>query len=201
MSPRRTALLGLVVAALASCSNAKQVAQPGPTFPPAPTHSELLTKADLDPCPPTSTRSVDGGLPDVTLACLGGGPAVHLAGLSGKPAVVNIWGAWCVPCQKEARYFAAVYDDMKADVQFLGVDTEDRPDNALSFAAHVSPPMRYPSVIDDDRKVLIELHGPIGVPSTVFVAADGTVVHQATQTYASAAQLRADIKRYLGVGA
>jgi hypothetical protein len=85
-------------------------------------------------------------------------------------------------------------------VRFLGVDTADDPDSALDFAAHVSPRMRYPSVVDDDKRVLLGLHGFIAVPSTVFVDADGTVVKQVPKAYDGVAQLRADIAQYLGVG-
>jgi hypothetical protein len=63
----------------------------------------------------------------------------------------------------------------------------------------VSPPMRYPSVVDDAKKVLVDLHGPVAVPSTVFVDASGKVVRQVSSAYSSVAQLRADISHYLGV--
>ena len=59
--------------------------------------------------------------------------------------------------------------------------------------------MRYPSVIDNDKAVLLGLHGTVGVPSTVFVDADGKVVRQVSAPYRSAEALRADITRYLGV--
>ena len=59
--------------------------------------------------------------------------------------------------------------------------------------------MRYPSVVDEQKKVLIGLDLISAVPSTVFVDASGRVVHKAAVAYGSAAQLRADIARYLGV--
>lgn len=188
-----------LVAALASCSGSSGTAGPEPSFSPNPKHSELVARAHLDPCPPSQSTSVAGGLPDVTLPCLGDGPSVHLSGLVGKPLVVNIWGSWCGPCQAETRYLAQVYDAVKGEVRFLGVDDEDDPDSALDFAPHVTPPMRYPSVVDDDKKVLLGLHGPVAVPSTVFVDAAGKVVHQVSAAYTSAAQLQADISHYLGV--
>jgi cytochrome c biogenesis protein CcmG, thiol:disulfide interchange protein DsbE len=173
---------------------------PAPSFSPNPKHSQLVAAADLDRCPPSQSTSVPGGLPDLTLQCLGAGPAVHLAGLTGKPLVLNIWATWCGPCKAETQYLSTVYDELKARVRFLGVDTEEAShDGALAFAPHVRPPMRYPSVIDDDKKVLIDLHGPIAVPSTVFVDAAGKVVHRTSEPYRSAASLRADITRYLGV--
>lgn len=194
-------LLGAVAltALLAACSGTSASTGPEPNFSPNPTHAQLVAKAHLDPCPPSATTSVDGGLPDLTLPCLGTGPPVHLSGLVGKPLVLNIWGTWCGPCKAETRYLSQVYDELKARVRFLGVDDEDQPGSALDFAPHVDPPMRYPSVVDDDKKLLIALHGPVAVPSTVFVDANGKIVQRVSSPYSSAAQLRADIARYLGV--
>jgi cytochrome c biogenesis protein CcmG, thiol:disulfide interchange protein DsbE len=196
----RLAGLAFVGVLLAGCTGSSGRVTPSPSFSPNPKHNQLVTTAGLDPCPPSESTSVPGGLPDLTLSCLGRGPDVHLAGLVGKPVVLNIWGTWCGPCQAETRYLSSVYDELKPRVRFLGVDTEEsNPDSALAFAPHVRPPMRYPSVIDNDKAVLLGLHGPVGVPSTVFVDADGKVVRQVSAPYRSADALRADITRYLGV--
>lgn len=192
--------VAIVSVLIAACSGSSGAPSPSPSFSPNPKHSQLVAAAKLDPCPPSQRSSVPGGLPDLTLRCLGAGPSVHLAGLVGKPLVLNIWGTWCGPCQAETRYLSSVYDQLKRRVRFLGVDTEESsPDSALAFAPHVRPPMRYPSVIDNDKAVLIGLHGAIAVPSTVFVDSEGRVVHRVFAPYRSAAALRADISRYLGV--
>lgn len=196
-------LTGLAIAAavLTGCTGGSSGgAFPAPSFSPNPKHSQLVAAARLDECPPSQAASVSGGLPDITLPCLGAGPPVHLAGLVGKPLVLNIWATWCGPCKAETRYLSTEYDALKARVRFLGVDTEEAShDSALAFAPHVRPPMRYPSVIDDNKQVLIDLHGPIAVPSTVFVDATGKVVHRTSAPYTSVSSLRADIARYLGV--
>jgi len=162
-------------------------------------HLRLVKRAHLDPCPSSSPTTVDGGLPDVTLGCLGNGPEVHLAGLTGMPTVVNVWGSWCIPCQKEAAALSSVYDALHKKVRFLGVDTEDSVNSALDFGTHVTPPTRYPSVVDPDRKVLLGLAKSIGPPETAFVNAAGVVVHVHTGPYDDAAELRADIASYLQV--
>jgi cytochrome c biogenesis protein CcmG, thiol:disulfide interchange protein DsbE len=193
---------GLVLAAamVAGCTGSSGGDFAAPSFSPNPKHSQLVAAADLDKCPPSQPTSVSGGLPALTLRCLGAGPAVHLAGLAGKPLVLNIWGTWCGPCIAETRYLSTVYDELRPRVRFLGVDTDEASyDAGLSFAPHVRPPMRYPSVLDFDKKVLLDLHGPVGVPQTVFVNADGEVVQRISAPYRSAAALRADIARYLGV--
>lgn len=124
---------------------------------------------------------------------------MHLAGLTGTPTVVNVWGSWCGPCQEEAAVLSSVYDADRGKVRFLGVDTEDDADSALDFGAHVKPPVRYPSVVDPDRKVLLGLARAPGPPETAFVDAHGVVVHVHTGPYTDAAALRADLATYLHI--
>jgi cytochrome c biogenesis protein CcmG/thiol:disulfide interchange protein DsbE len=195
---RVVATLALLAGVLAGCSSGHP-SEVSFTPPPGPSHAALVARAHLDPCPPSSAGSADRALPDVTLPCLGDGPAVRLAGLRGTPTVLNVWGSWCGPCQTEAPYFASAYDALKGRVRVLGVDTVDSTDSALDFAPHVTPPMRYPSVVDGSKKVLIGLRLPSAVPTTVFVDAGGHVVKIRPGPYRSEASLRADIARYLGV--
>ena len=160
----------------------------------------LIVKAHLRPCPTSSTTAVSGSLPNVTLACLGNGPAVHMAGLTGTPTVVNIWGSWCEPCQAEERYLSAAFDKAHGKVRFLGVDTVDQAASALDFDAHVTPPVRFPSVFDPDKKVLLGLHFP-GPPETLYVDSAGKIVHINRVPYRSTAAVTADIATYLHVAA
>ncbi|HWC36141.1 MAG TPA: TlpA disulfide reductase family protein [Mycobacteriales bacterium] len=162
-------------------------------------HARLVAKAHLAPCPESGSASASGGLPDVTLDCLGSGPAVHVSGLTGMPTVVNVWGSWCVPCQEEASVLSSVYDADRGKVRFLGVDTADDANSALDFGTHVKPPVRYPSVLDPDKKVLLGLAKAPGPPETAFLDISGAVVHVHIGPYSSAAALRADLATYLQV--
>lgn len=200
MRGRVVAVLVAGCAVLAGCSggSSKSAAGPGPSASSSSDRAAQLKLAKLSPCPSSSRTSVSGGLPDLTFACLGHGPAVNLAGLTGTPTVVNIWGSWCGPCQREAGYLSAVALADKGKVRFLGVDTEDDPGSALNFDWHVTPPVHYPSVLDPDRKLLVDLHFH-GPPATVFVTAAGKVAHINGGAYASAAQLRSDLSTYLHV--
>jgi len=195
---RVTCLLVVAIALLAGCSSSAPSSF-RPDFPKPPSYEQLVAKAGLDPCPASAATHPRKSLPDLTLPCLGHGPAVHLSGLTGTPTVVNIWGSWCGPCQAETRYLSSVYDAAKGKVRFLGVDTEDDPKSALDFAPHVSPPMRYPQVVDKDKKLLIGLNLPSAVPTTVFVDASGRVVHITHAPYRNTTSLRTDIQHYLGV--
>lgn len=190
-------LLAVIAVALLAAGCTTQVSVAGsPPVRQGPSHAALVRAAGLAPCPASS--AADGTLPDVTLPCLGNGPAVRLAGLTGQPTVVNVWGSWCIPCQQEARYFASAYDADRGRVRFLGVDTEDSVDSALSFAAHVKPAMHYPSVVDQQKKVLLALHFA-GPPVTAFVDSAGKIVHVTPGQYSRTAALQHDIATYLHV--
>jgi thiol-disulfide isomerase/thioredoxin len=197
MTRVRLIVVALTVAVAVGCST-HTVITPGPGG--GPTHAQLVAAARLRPCPQSSAGAVVGGLPDVTLPCLGHGPAVHLAGLAGHLQVVNLWGSWCEPCQAEEKYLSAAYLALHRKVQFLGIDTVDDADSALDFDAHVSPPVRFPSVSDPDRKVLTALHFP-GPPETLFLDRSGRIVHTNRVPYTSTRQVEADISTYLHVAA
>jgi cytochrome c biogenesis protein CcmG, thiol:disulfide interchange protein DsbE len=190
---RRWLIVGLLVA---TCGCSSSHAAVNPARGGGSALAALITRAQLRPCPSSSTSAVANGLPNVTLSCLGHGPAVHMAGLTGRPTVVNIWGSWCEPCQAEESFLSAAYDKTHGRVRFLGVDTVDQADSALDFDAHVSPPVHFPSVFDPDRKVLIGLHFP-GPPETLYVDSAGRIVHTNRVPYTSTAAVMADIAAYL----
>jgi thiol-disulfide isomerase/thioredoxin len=121
-----------------------------------------------------------------------------MAGLTGMPTVVNVWGSWCPPCQAEEKYLSSAYDKDHSHVRFLGVDVVDEADSALSFVTHVSPPVHFPSVFDESRKVALGLH-VASPPYTFFVSAAGRIVGKSAGAYSSTAQVQSDIARYLHV--
>jgi thiol-disulfide isomerase/thioredoxin len=187
----------LVIAVATGCKSGSNGAAPAPNLSPNPAPS-LVAAANLRACPRSSPAEASHSLPAVTLYCLGSGPAVHMAGITGKPTVVNIWGSWCEPCQAEEKYLSSAYNQTRRSVQFLGVDTVDSADSALDFDAHVLPPVRFPSVFDPDKKVLLGLHFP-GPPETVYLDRTGKIVHINTVPYTSTSAITADIATYLHV--
>jgi thiol-disulfide isomerase/thioredoxin len=156
------------------------------------------TRAGVPPCPESSTTvpALDDGLPDLTLPCLTAGPPVRLAGLRGEPLVVNVWASWCPPCRDELPYFADAAARTKGDVRFLGLDLLDRTSAALAVQDDFGLP--YPSVVDADGAVRGEL-GVQSPPVTLFVDADGVIVHTAVGAMSSQRQLDALIAEHLGV--
>jgi cytochrome c biogenesis protein CcmG/thiol:disulfide interchange protein DsbE len=166
----------------------------GGTKTPAPKAVDLAplrAQAALTPCP----LGISPALPDLTLACLGGGPAVRLRGApSGRPTLVNVYGSWCSPCQREMPILRAFHDSTST-VDLVGVDTEDEPRLALQFAHDVG--QHWPAVVDDDG--IIDRTYGTGPPKTLFVDPAGAIVHVKRGEYKSVQDLRADVLRYLGV--
>ncbi len=152
----------------------------------------LRAAAALGPCP----IGIGPALPKLTLACLGGGPPVRLDGAaSGVPTLVNVYGSWCAPCQREMPILVAFSRQAKGRVALLGVDTEDEARLALLFARDVG--QTWPAVVDDDKVVLRRYAS--GPPVTLFVDARGTVAHVQVGPFAGVAQIAALAKTYLGV--
>ena len=92
--------------------------------------------------------------------------------LRGTPVVVNLWASWCGPCAKEAPTLAAAARRFGKQVQFLGVALKDQRGAASAFLKRYDLP--YPTVMDESGDIHNHL-GFVGLPDTVFYAADGSI--------------------------
>jgi len=104
----------------------------------------------------------------------GGAPASGTASpreFLGHPLVINFFASWCTACAAETPMVAAEARALAGKVQFLGVDENDRIASARAFIARDR--VDYPVVRDEGS-----LQGPyllVGLPTTVFVGANGRV--------------------------
>ena len=199
-------VLALMLLAASSCTEAPSTSSyvfnpdASPVKVDTPALRAQKAAAGIDDCPVTTPReepAPDNGLPDITLPCLGGGRDVHLAGLTGTPAVVNFWAQTCGPCRKESpilqRFHAAAGDR----VRVLGIDWQDsQPDQALAFAEYLG--LTYPQLADPDAAT----RGPLqiaGLPLSLFVDAEGTIVYAEYGAITSLQSLSSLVARHLGV--
>jgi cytochrome c biogenesis protein CcmG, thiol:disulfide interchange protein DsbE len=163
-----------------------------PARPAGPDLRALRTAASLEPCP----AGLGPSMPDVVLPCLGGGPDVALrAQPPGRPTLVNVWASWCAPCADEAPELVAFHDKAAGRVGVVGVLNVDVQSRGLAFSRDFG--MRYPSVVDDDRVVLSAF--PPGPPVTVFLDAQGRVVHTRSGAFRDLAEIEALVAAHLGV--
>jgi peroxiredoxin len=102
------------------------------------------------------------------------GEQVALSDLRGRPVVVNFWASWCVPCRTEMPAFERVYERFRDHgVAFVGLAVQDDPQQARDFLASVR--VSYP-VGPDRRNEAGARYGLLGLPTTVLIAPDATVV-------------------------
>lgn len=94
-------------------------------------------------------------------------------GAEGKPLVVNFWASWCTPCKTEMPAFEEVSQDFDGKVVIVGVtDTLDL-DGSREAAEKAG--VTYPLLVDEEQDLQVDL-GIAGLPATVFVDEDGTIV-------------------------
>jgi cytochrome c biogenesis protein CcmG/thiol:disulfide interchange protein DsbE len=124
--------------------------------------------------------AVGDAAPAFTLPSLTGGTPVSLDGLGRDrhhPVVLNFFASWCGPCQKETPLLARTAAGEQArgsTVQFIGVDTADKPSNALPFVQKAG--ITYPVGVDFSTQVTSGVYGLYGDPQTFFIDSSGKVV-------------------------
>jgi thiol-disulfide isomerase/thioredoxin len=106
------------------------------------------------------------------------GSTVDLATYRGHVVVLNVWGSWCAPCQKEAPELEAAYRQLQPKgVKFLGIDIrESGPQAAQAFQRTYG--VTYPSLYDATGDSLLALRGvasPNAIPSTLVVDGRGRI--------------------------
>lgn len=102
----------------------------------------------------------------------GEGP-ISLASYRGRPVVLNFWASWCDPCRREMPAFEAAHRRLGDRVAFLGIDRQDARDDGLKMRAQTR--VTYPSAYDVDGS-LDQAYRLRGMPSTIFLAADGRIL-------------------------
>ncbi|MBA3264378.1 MAG: TlpA family protein disulfide reductase [Thermoleophilaceae bacterium] len=123
----------------------------------------------------------------------------RLRELRGHPVVVNQWASWCPSCRFEFPFFAAAVKRYRAEVGFLGLDSQDETGPAEDFLRE--HPVGFPSISDPSAEVAAAYGGGQAWPTTIFFDSEGEVANVKIGAYATAELLDEDIRRYaLGGG-
>ena len=190
MRRRAAAVLVAAVAVLTGCTSFGDAD-------PAPTGSEQPAASAFEACPEQLDEPAAGGsaVPQLAFDCLGGG-SLDLTRAPGVPTVVNLWASWCAPCREELPLMQQLADAAGDRVRVVGVVSKDGEPQAESFAADAGT--TFPSAFDAEGELMAQL-GLNGLPYTMFLDADGTLVHSELGPVESLEELEQLVAEHLGV--
>jgi cytochrome c biogenesis protein CcmG, thiol:disulfide interchange protein DsbE len=190
---RRLVALALLVPLLAACT----ADEPAPSADPAPTTAVADVETVLDPCPEQPDRAAAGErtLPALAFDCLGGG-RLDLGRAPGMPTVLNLWGSWCPPCREELPLLQEFADAAGDQVRVVGVISKDGEPQAESFGTDAG--VTFPNAFDGEGDLMAEL-GLNALPYTMFLDAEGTLVHSELGPIESTDELEQLVAEHLGV--
>lgn len=103
------------------------------------------------------------------------GQTVSVADFAGRPLVINMWASWCTGCIAEAPDIRRFTKD-NPDIGFLGIAVTDTDDGSRRFVERYD--WTHPSISDPRGELGAKLNLR-GLPTTVFVRADGTIAGEA----------------------
>jgi thiol-disulfide isomerase/thioredoxin len=133
---------------------------------------------------------------------LSGGDAWSSEDHAGEVMVVNFWYAACPPCRVEAPMLAELATEHADDVTFIGVNVRDGAAQAEAFDERFGIP--YESILDADggeaQLAFVEAGSitPTAVPTTLVIAADGTIAARITGALPEASILSTILDDELG---
>lgn len=110
--------------------------------------------------------------PDVAMTDFDG-KRFELADYRGTPLVVNFWASWCPSCVAEMPDFEKVHRAVGGKVEFLGINHSDAPESAERLAKDTGVTYR---LARDQQGEVFQAFGALGMPTTVFIDADGNVI-------------------------
>lgn len=165
----------------------------------------LLSACTSNQATPSASPTIDDcsafemgsttNFPPIEVECLQGDEIVKLNEIQG-PFILVIWASWCMPCRAEMPYVQAFKDAYGENVQVIGYDILDESSQAI--AASVNWGVNIASVEDRDGVFRSDL-GITAPPTTLFVNAEGVIVHRKFGAVSSVDELVALAELHLKV--
>lgn len=113
--------------------------------------------------------------PDFSLLTLAN-ESFTLSDLRGKPTIINFWATWCPPCRRELPALQAAFEQHRDEIGFVAVDVKENTQTVADFVADLG--LTFPVVFDQDGRVSDVAYQVRGIPTTIFVDANGVVVER-----------------------
>jgi len=125
---------------------------------------------------PETTQAVTGDRVEFVLTHLDGSER-HLSDWDGESRLVNFWATWCGPCRREIPLLIQLQTDKpEKRLQVIGVAV-DFMEDVRAYAEDAR--FNYPILVgQEDAIAVAEATGVefIGLPFTMIIAGDGTLV-------------------------
>lgn len=120
------------------------------------------------------TYDRDSGVLDFRGTTFDGDP-IRSADLHGTPVVLNFYASWCTVCDRELPDFQRVAERLAGRVQLLGANPQSNDTDAAQRAMIERAGITYPTFPDPRDDLLRQFNTTGGLPTTVFISADGVV--------------------------
>jgi cytochrome c biogenesis protein CcmG/thiol:disulfide interchange protein DsbE len=103
------------------------------------------------------------------------GGTVDSEELRGRPVVLNFYASWCTVCDRELPDFQRVAERLDGRVQMLGINPQSNDTTAAQSRMIERAGITYPTLPDPTDELLRQFNTTGGLPTTVFVSANGVV--------------------------
>lgn len=103
------------------------------------------------------------------------GEPVDSAALRGTPIVLNFYASWCTVCDRELPDFQRVSERLGGRLHVLGVNPQSNDTDAAQAQMIQRSGVTYPTLPDPQDELLRQFNTTGGLPTTVFIGADGVV--------------------------
>ncbi len=123
------------------------------------------------------------------------GSTLDFAQYNGTPVILNFFASWCGPCRAEMPTLDALHREWDGDVVVIGLNSVEGAEAAQSMIDDTG--VTFPAALDIDA-VLLERYGAIGLPTTVFIDGNGSVLDTWVGELTEA-DLRDRVDRFFGV--
>ena len=156
---------------------AQKAKAPAKKTAPTPAKTAAPTKAPA--------KDVDGfsligkPVPEVSLLDFETNQPVPFSKFKGKITIITFWATWCGPCIKEMPAFSKLVEDSQGKLQVIAIATGDDRATTLAFK-NKHPDYKVTWLLDPDwekdESNLAKSYGIIGLPTNLFIDAEGKVV-------------------------
>lgn len=111
-------------------------------------------------------------LPPVTYTFRSLDGAESKIGGNGRPTVLNLWATWCPPCRRELPMMAELAATT-SDIDFVFANQGEQSATVTDYLR--SENLNLPQAVLDPQLLLSRHYSAVGLPATLFLAADGTL--------------------------